>query len=437
MEKKIIKFIIIIIFIVIILIGLLIFSNAKNQKEKSEEFEDELELKPSNELKISEYNNYYITFNDYINKYFDYILSKNSKGILNLLSSDFINDEKISASNVLDNVDNINTNTTYNVKKIYELDTSVSVKNYFVYGYISNEETRNNGQKEKCNFVIKLDYENNSFSIAPYGKIFNNYIKYSDDKVEQKNTIDYEKMSKKIKSNDDNRIILENISDEKIVQKYFNLYIEDSRYYTKDAYNYLDEEFKQKRFGSFENYRNYIKNITNMLRTSKLEKYKVNYYDDYKEYICQDNYGNYYIFKETRPMEYTLILDIYTTKIAEISEKYDKSNNAQKTAINIEKFKQMINLKDYNSAYNVLDENFRNKNFGSVEKFEKYIKQNWPEFIDFKCSNYKEVNDVGTMDVKITGRGVSEEELNKVIEKTFIVKLLDENNFVMSFNVDE
>lgn len=436
MEKKIIKFIIIIIFIVIILIGLLIFSNNKDKKEKREEFESELELKPSNELKISEYNNYYITFNDYINKYFDYILSQNSEGLLNLLSSDFINDEKISASNVLDNVDNINTNTTYNVKKIYELDTSVSVKNYFVYGYISNEETRNNGQKEKCNFVIKLDYENNAFSIAPYGKIFNNYIKYSDDKVEQKNTIDYEKMSMKIKSNADNKIILENISDEKIVQKYFNLYIEDSRYYTKNAYNYLDEEFKQKRFGSFENYRNYIKNIINMLMTSKLEKYKVNYYNDYKEYICQDNYGNYYIFKETRPMEYTLILDIYTTKISEISEKYNKSNNAQKTAINIEKFKQMINLKDYNSAYNVLDETFRNNNFGSVEKFEKYIKQNWPEFIDIKCSNYKEVNDVGTMDVQITERDISGGQSSKVIGKTFIVKLIDENEFKMSFNIE-
>ena len=96
----------------------------------------------------------------------------------------------------------------------------------------------------------------------------------------------------------------------------------------------------------------------------------------------------------------------------------------------------MINSKDYEFAYNYLDKTFREKNFGSVENFEKYIKQNWPEYINIKCSNYKDVNEVGTIDGKISERGVSEEELSKVIDKTFIVKLIDDTDFTMSFNVE-
>ncbi len=43
----------------------------------------------------------------------------------------------------------------------------------------------------------------------------------------------------------------------------------------------------------------------------------------------------------------------------------------------------MINGKDYESAYYILDENFRNDKFGTLENFIYYIEENW-----FECNNF-------------------------------------------------
>ena len=136
-------------------------------------------------------------------------------------------------------------------------------------------------------------------------------------------------------------------------------------------------------------------------------------------------------------MKFKVQLDDYIVMLDEEIEKYNALSVQQKIVNCINRWIKMINSKDYEFAYNYLDKTFSENNFKGVENFEKYVKQKWPEFIDIKCSDYKEVNDVGTMKVKISARGTSNTENNKVIEKTFIVKLLDDNNFVMSFNVNE
>ena len=201
------------------------------------------------------------------------------------------------------------------------------------------------------------------------------------------------------------------------------------------AYKYIDEEYKSIRFKNYDNFVKYIQNNRNIILESVVKNYKIN--GEGTEIYILDQYSNIFKFNIEGIMKFKVQLDDYIVMLDEEIEKYNALSVQQKIVNCINRWIKMINSKDYEFAYNYLDKTFSENNFKGVENFEKYVKQKWPEFIDIKCSDYKEVNDVGTMKVKISARGTSNTENNKVIEKTFIVKLLDDNNFVMSFNVNE
>lgn len=59
-----------------------------------------------------------------------------------------------------------------------------------------------------------------------------------------------------IAKNDYNSIRKIRITQEDIVQKYFNSYIQNVINYPQEVYNMLDEEYKNKKFGSFDNFKN-------------------------------------------------------------------------------------------------------------------------------------------------------------------------------------
>jgi soluble lytic murein transglycosylase len=76
-----------------------------------------------------------------------------------------------------------------------------------------------------------------------------------------------------------------------------------------------------KQYGEFESYEEW--NIYfSTIKLLELEKYLIKQRDGYTEYTLIDTYGNYYIFQETSPMQYTVVLDTYTIDIPEFVEKY-------------------------------------------------------------------------------------------------------------------
>jgi len=135
---------------------------------------------------------------------------------------------------------------------------------------------------------------------------------------------------------------------------------------------------------SIKEYKEYIKKINNILKNNKLAKIRTTWLENEQqtEYICMDIYGNYFIFKGNIT-QYSVLLDTYTIEIDEFKEEYQKADEAKKVALNLEKFQQMINGKDYESAYYILDENFRNDKFGTLENFIYYIEENW-----FECNKF-------------------------------------------------
>ena len=221
-----------------------------------------------------------------------------------------------------------------------------------------------------------------------------------------------------------------NVSTGDLLSTYFNKYKDDIFADLEKAYNTLDEEYRQKKFGSIDNYKTYLQERYQEIALSKIVSYKIyDKNDEYTQYICIDNNGNYYIFNETGIMQYTVMLDAYTIDLPEFLEKYNNGTAQQKVALNIEKFVQAINDKSYNYAYNCLADSFKNNYFKTQEEFETYVKANFFENNSVKYNNFEVQGELYTYSVTITNK-VTNEEINK----TFIMQLEEGTEFVLSFD---
>ena len=159
--------------------------------------------------------------------------------------------------------------------------------------------------------------------------------------------------------------------------------------------------------------------------------------NEYTQYVCKDNKENYFIINmKSESFSYTIQLDTYTIDIKQFLDKYNSASEENKVTLNLDKFRQMLNLKDYESAYNVLDETFRNTKFGTIDNFEQYVKDNW---FDNNKFEYEEVNKNGnvyTLSTNIINNNADDNSYKQNINKVFIIKLKEGTDFAMSFNVD-
>ena len=425
--KRIKLLILISFFIIIILISCIIIVNkgkqdniiSKDQKDN----ENYITVPPGKSTEVG-YQEFY-TVSSCVGKYIDSI-NKNNNIYYSNNEMEFNNEmfkERIKAllsekfnGNISIKDEKYNF-TAINVIKSF---SNKNVDTYVVHGFISNV---NMESFEDLYCVVNLDTKNYTFSIEPLNSRYNTIEEIEPEKIDN------------ISKNEYNMFSYEPLSDEKKCTLYFN-YIRRLMLVNPElAYTYIDEEYKSIRFKNYDNFVKYIQNNRNIILESVVKNYKIN--GEGTEIYILDQYSNIFKFNIEGIMKFKVQLDDYIVMLDEEIEKYNALSVQQKIVNCINRWIKMINSKDYEFAYNYLDKTFSENNFKGVENFEKYVKQKWPEFIDIKCSDYKEVNDVGTMKVKISARGTSNTENNKVIEKTFIVKLLDDNNFVMSFNVNE
>ena len=131
-------------------------------------------------------------------------------------------------------------------------------------------------------------------------------------------------------------------------------------------------------------------------------------------------------------MNYTVQLDDYTIENKELVEEYNKLRQVDKGAKNVEKFFEMINMKDYQNAYTKLDNTFKNNNFATLQKFEEFIKQQTYNYNSINIESYAMIDsDLYTYTVKI--RNV--ENSNEQRTYKLIIKLLEGTDFKMSFEI--
>lgn len=300
-------------------------------------------------------------------------------------------------------------NEDVSIKDIYTLDRADNIDVYVV-----NCKTKQS--KEDILIIVKVDYSSNAFSIYPIEYTKEDAIKILEGKVQ---------------NNDYNKYNYVNVTDDEMAKIIFEDYKDKLCYYTEEAYNKLDLDYAKKRFGSKSEFYKYVDNNKARIENANLQKYKIEILEDATQYICIDEQNNYYIFTETSPMQYMVILDTYTLDIPEFTEKYNSTNDQGKVALNIQKFMQAIDSKDYNYAYNCLSDGFKQNYFTTIDEFKKYVEQNFYSKNLVTYGEFEEESGLYKYTVSIDNANYQEE----IKTKTFIVKLNEGTDFEMSFNV--
>ena len=108
-----------------------------------------------------------------------------------------------------------------------------------------------------------------------------------------------------------NEYSLVNIDDEQMCNIYLNDYKNKLSDDINYAYQLLNEEYRNKKFGSIENFINYVNNFD----FSGLNIYKYSINSDKSIYKIYTENNNTFIFKVNSVMEYEVYLDDYTVEI--------------------------------------------------------------------------------------------------------------------------
>lgn len=306
------------------------------------------------------------------------------------------------------------------IERMYYQNQGNLVYAYFVQGQLTNS-------KEKCNFIVILDRNTDYYTILP-----NEYINET-----YGSTLDLSKVTLstdiiKVEKKTSNRIYYSSFNDEDMSKKYFSDYIQKLKDDYQQVYDLLDENYKQKRFGSYEKFEKYIKNNYENLTNREMSQYTISYEkNNITIYTCTDQYGNSYIFTASAVMHYTLLLDDYTIENSSFNEEYENASDLNKGLMNCKKFFKMINMKDYEAAYNLLDENFKQTYFATESRFEQYMTTN---LFTINAATCNENSDQGSGEYLYKTTITDATGANsKQIQLNIVIKLDDGTNFTMYF----
>lgn len=425
--------IIVVIIIISIVVALLLLTTSNNEEVASnntvsEENNNETEAEPQiNETKYYNITNVVRTYLGALDKS-KYILSDGTnysedestkESIYNLLSTEYIESNNITVENVYDYVKDVNENITF-VPLDMRISQGSNVDKFLVYGNIVYMDSQD---LEKVYVIVNIDNTNNTFSIEPI----------NNEEISNINDFKFESTLDTIEKNYSNTYLDNNMSDEDISKEKFNNFKLLILRKSEDLFNLLNEEYRNKKFGDYNGFSQYIDSNYDRLRTINLSMYQVTEEDGYKQYVLLDQDDRYYIFKETSENKEEIFLDTYTVVLPEFLDRYNGADDEYKVGYNVEKFISAINDGDYKYAYNLLDETFRRNNYPSQGDFENLVKTNFFENNEIQHNNVEKQGNQFVYGITIINKDNESERKNI----TVIMELGEETDFVMSFSIDE
>lgn len=452
MEKK-RNIILILIIVVLIVIMIIIFSifNLNKKEDKTEnnindKIEEENTLNSEEDIYYYENNKTenqisskldyvknrtdYFTVKSIADNYINILENKNRDALKNILSPRYMSNYHIND----DNIFNILTLPKIEYRQYHKLMIQDMLKaqiDITTYIYIVEGKCRVVGGNavSDIKIMIEIDTSDQTYNIYPQQYLKDNGIDQLKAGESFKNYIKEE-----IKDRQYNKVSYVTVSDQEIVNKYFENFTELLTYYQDDAYNKLNTEYSKKRFGSKKNFQDYLEKIKYTIYSMRINEYRIYNGNNYTDYICTDQYNNYYIFRQQGGiMRYSVFLDSYTVELDTFKQNYEKADENTKVAIQVGKFKQMLNTKDYNAIYHKLNIVFKNNNFNTVTKLENYLKNNVYDINTIEIEDFNQNNDYYVCNCILTNPKNTKEQ-KKI---TIIMKLIDSNNFEMSFNINE
>lgn len=432
--KKAIIILSVIIVVIVIIIFILNFNNNTLQEDNLEKLDAGKEFESNtNNFQIIEDPNIFFSISNILSNYIQLSaykfgdLDNNNYNIqteeekkemlFDLLDSNFINNRDINNENIYDSIENIEYDYNY-----YAIDIRVryekKITTYIMKIYLENT---NSLELQEKFYIVRIDNENNAYSIEPILGTYNDIDEIS---VIEKDDI--------IQKNDYNTFRIETISIERLVKIYMDFYKMMVVRYPEVIYNnYLDNEYKTTRYGTLEGFKQYVENNKEEIQNLRATKYLIENSENGKKYVVLDQYQNTYEFYETSTMQYKIKLDTYTIPTEKFIDEYDKGDDKTKVLLNIDKWVEMLNNRDYTTAYSVLDETFRNNNIGSEENFEKIIRESLPLHYKVDYNDYTEENGTHVTTITLSDITGESEETKQI---SIIMQLQENRNFVMSFS---
>ena len=429
---KYIIFALIIIIVILIILLLLNFSKKKDIEDDEDYVDDEeIELIESKEsIQLSDYFN----IKECIQKYIDFLNKNNSiyyekqqdgsdkyieniqkETIYSVLNESFTKKNNLNKDNLLQRIQLFSKKQRFYPLQINVLDNS-DISVYKVYGVVQDLEYE--GRMEVfC--ILLIDNNEHTFNIIPIdSKTFDSYSLNKD--------------IEKIQNNKYNTYNLSDLQGEQIAIEYFEAYRFLTLANPKYTYEKMSEQYRKKRYGSLENYMQYIKDNYNEFKSIIPQKYLLSNNGEYTQYVIQDQYQNYYIFDTIDSINYNVSLDTYTIDTEKFITTYNGATNEQKVQMNIDKFFQMINRQDYRTSYFVLDQSFKTNKLNTQLEFENIMKNKLFKYNNISFIEFKDLgSNTYSYNIKLTDLT---ETKNDEINMTIIMQLKDNTDFVMSFS---
>lgn len=439
-RKLIIFFILLIVFILTILLGRKRIEN-KSEIETNNSFINEIQeeqdpgLDEPPEIKIEKSFNYITDSSLYyaIDKIIGGYISSASIGdtdyLINMLSPTYISNKKITTSNIINKIgipslDNINQYYTYDILSAIEAEKDERIR-ICIVEVKYREIGENGGNRTKV--MIVLDMNNKTFDLYP-----EEYVKEKGiDKVSVGNEVNIN--IEAIENRKTNNFNIQIKTDNEMANNYFNSFKNRIEYDKDLAYTTLNNEYANKRFGNKTAFENYLNENKYLIATMKINTYIVKQYADYTDYVCTDQYENYYIFRQQGGiMRYTVFLDTYTIPIEMFEKEYHTDNEQKKVNLNLNRFNQMINTKDYNAIYDKLNQAFKTNNFKTVNELKTYINNNFYRINNIELTDVQENGDYYVIKANLIDQ--TKPNTSKAI--TIAMKLGETTNFEISFSID-
>lgn len=295
-----IKILMIIIGIVIILIVLLLLGirNPENLNEYDggEETEAQDTLVEINSNINKETNDYkFFAVDDLINDFMIYINTENQEAVNALIDSSY--SQEYNVQNISGTIDR------FYSQEIYKQD-SVTNSIYYVRGIVELVNSQNEINVGNNYFKVYVDNNNLTASIVFLTEQeYENAIEANSNEIEEKT----------IEQNEYNKFEEKMLTEWDLSERYIEDYELKLKYNIEEAYNLLDEDYRNKKFNNnIQEFENYIEQNKETLYNISIYNCTTQIEENYIQYNVEDANNNIFVIKRTNALEYKILLDNVT-----------------------------------------------------------------------------------------------------------------------------
>ena len=156
--------ILIIVLLFIMFLGLFVVES-HNPKSPSKENANNKEL-------VKDYSRFF-SISNAADKYISYLGKQDKENLILLLSDQYIKEHKINNDNILNKIDLLDKEYSFEAKKIYQSRINDNIIKYYIYGHLT--ENAITGYKKPIDYylIINLDEKTSLYDVTPYdGHIF-------------------------------------------------------------------------------------------------------------------------------------------------------------------------------------------------------------------------------------------------------------------------